>query len=105
MLVLAGCGGTAGNNQGDIVEFRAGEPIRVTLKCADQETTLFSDIDGVGPRGVSVRGMNKILQVGDEITREADCNGKELNVTIGKIVEVTNTFRVKIEIYDPVKIN
>ncbi len=65
-FLLAACGPT--DPPGDKITADEGDQIVFSLS----GTHLISTVDGIGPKGVDLRGQDDYLQVGDPIRREAN---------------------------------
>lgn len=98
LLLLTACAQEPSQPSGDTITADENDTISYRFSST---TLLILDIDGVGPAGVSIRGVKGILQVGDPIIREVDGSLWQL----GEVQEI-NGQQVTILLYEnPFKVN
>ncbi|WKZ31146.1 MAG: hypothetical protein QY318_00015 [Candidatus Dojkabacteria bacterium] len=69
-LYLAACGSDQQQQNVLVITVEPGKSLTTTHPCDGYQETLILDIDGIGPNGVRVRGVESFLQEGDPIIRE-----------------------------------
>ncbi|MBN2100443.1 hypothetical protein JW710_00915 [Candidatus Dojkabacteria bacterium] len=84
----------------------AGHDFIISRKCPPGSDStaieLYINLDGSGPKGASIRGVDGLLQEGDEIIRVVKCNdeGEGVPYRFGMIIEIRYN-SVDVWVYTP----
>lgn len=94
VLALAACNSSGDNEPtGELVTWSDGQEIHFVVN----NTTLFMNVDGLGPNGLSLRGVSGFLQEGDHIRREV--GGRVLEFGYVESIDLQN-YQANIFLYD-----